>query len=335
MEGFTPDRFEKVINNVAEDVARMCGNFAMRVLVAGGVLLGTTNCSLFSDLDGLRLCDADKEGNEAGQTCAVEIGNCVEVGIFSCQQNDDGLLICMNPETKTPIPTEAPAELCDGADNDCDGLIDEGIEGIEHLGNVCVAGFRADNIDCLGEGTYQCSPSGEAVYCEGVYNNEMPGVCDADKDGVIDPSYEKSFVHVGNGEYISRYPVSMCNESLCVTPDLKPIEVSMESGDLKELVERDLGEGVNLSEGELYDSLCERFDLPDPNLEECIEYAEGATPADAPNCVGVDADGNFIYGAGITPEQLKDGNVFIGCEGNGLISDNPAYFRVSISSNPQ
>jgi Notch-like protein len=76
-----------------------------------------------------------------------------------------------------------PAETCDGEDNDCDGTVDNGFEG---LGEACTNGMGL----CAAMGTVVCNAAGDDVQCNAVA--EAPAgveICDGqdnDCDGFID-----------------------------------------------------------------------------------------------------------------------------------------------------
>jgi hypothetical protein len=76
----------------------------------------------------------------------------------------------------------APAETCDGTDDDCDGATDEGFPG---LGDPCEAGIGA----CHAVGHLACDAAGDAVACDaapGEAVTETPNGIDDDCDGQID-----------------------------------------------------------------------------------------------------------------------------------------------------
>lgn len=60
------------------------------------------------------------EGFNVGQNCSAGFGECARTGVFVCKQDGSGTQCNATPGTPT-------TEICDGKDNDCDGLTDEGV----------------------------------------------------------------------------------------------------------------------------------------------------------------------------------------------------------------
>jgi hypothetical protein len=74
------------------------------------------------------------------------------------------------------------AEICNGRDDDCDTIIDE---GFDDLGAACMVGTGA----CTASGRYVCNPSGTATICDatsGTPEGELCNGLDDDCDGATD-----------------------------------------------------------------------------------------------------------------------------------------------------
>ena len=117
-------------------------------------------------------CDGqvDEDFTELGQECSNGLGECTVTGIMICGSVDmnvtcNGLLV---------MPSE---EICDELDNDCDGVIDEGVMGccIDGESQLC-----GSNVGACVQGIQQCR-QGEWGSCDG--NGPTTEVCDgADND---------------------------------------------------------------------------------------------------------------------------------------------------------
>lgn len=113
------------------------------------------------------------DGYNIGGICFVGVGGCSEQGMYAC----DG----MGGAMCSAIPNGPEAEKCDGADNDCDGVIDNGLG----LGTLCSSGMG----ECVANGVAVCDAMG-GVTCSGVPGMPVFEVCgdakDNDCDGVVD-----------------------------------------------------------------------------------------------------------------------------------------------------
>jgi len=132
--------------------------------------------SLDNDCDGETDEEQDLErSGSIGLRCGATIGACVE-GVSACEL---GVTVCAG----AIMPR---AELCDGADDDCDGETDEDFPG---LGQPCSVGVGA----CLTRGLLHCTDEGRALCgtgpaepsadgCDGA-DNDCDGETDEDVDG--------------------------------------------------------------------------------------------------------------------------------------------------------
>ncbi len=109
--------------------------------------------------------DCDEEIDEdfsIGEPCTVGIGECEQTGQRVCLAHDLENSYC------SVAPLQSEEEVCDGADNDCDGEIDNG--------DLC-----AGNSECVG-GVCECLPDCSGKECGADGCGGSCGNCDSPPD---------------------------------------------------------------------------------------------------------------------------------------------------------
>jgi len=139
--------------------------------------LGCTKNPTFEICDGKdNNCNgATDEGDPGGGTkCGTDLGECV-AGTNHCVS---GAIQCQGFVDHTSDP-----ELCDGKDNNCNGLFDEGLTNMGSCGTSSTAPCMLGTLQCIG-GAPQCVGATNPTF-------EVCNNIDDDCNGTIDDGYNK------------------------------------------------------------------------------------------------------------------------------------------------
>ena len=131
-------------------------------------------------------CDGlvDEEWPELHRACTAGQGECLRIGAFNCAADGSG--------TECDAQgVEGVAELCNGKDDNCDGLTDEAFPDV---GGFCTTGLGV----CQRGGTKICSPDATTTVCSAPTATGTAESCDY-LDNDCDGATDNGYVH--NGKY--------------------------------------------------------------------------------------------------------------------------------------
>ncbi len=123
------------------------------------------------------------EGFDLGMPCTAGQGICAAAGVMICREDGMG-------GRCDAVPGRPSTELCNGLDDDCSGVIDEGFESV---GEPCAAGAGV----CQRRGDVVCAEDGQSTVCGARAADEQATLerCDGDDDdcdGAVDEGLVRS-----------------------------------------------------------------------------------------------------------------------------------------------
>ncbi len=130
---------------------------------------------------------ATEQCNGLDDNCDLKIDDTFPTRGDACQTGlpgpcAPGSIQCVSGASRCVGLVQASAEVCDGADNDCDGSVDE---SFTNKGTTCSVGQGV----CANSGSFVCTADQSATVCTAAPNSPNAPACDGadnDCDGAID-----------------------------------------------------------------------------------------------------------------------------------------------------
>lgn len=152
-------------------------------------------------------CNGQIDDNIASTPTTCGVGSCARTGTLSCV---GGTMV------DNCTPGQPSAEVCDGADNDCDGQVDEGVlnnyyqdADADGFGNPSVLLFQSCGIICTTPGC----PTTNNTDCNDSNASVNPGATEINNNGIDDDCNPATPVPSVSGSG-NNYPVPLFRASL-------------------------------------------------------------------------------------------------------------------------
>ena len=214
-------------------------------------------------------CSGVADNGLTGEACSIENEHGICAGTESCE--GEAGWVCADAEGAAIVP--AAAEVCDGADNNCDGNVDEGTPDNDKDG-TCDELDTDDDDDLVPDETDNCKFKANPDQKD-TNNNGVGDACDddADSDGVLNADDNCPTVPNTNQSDIDKDTLGdVCDDDADGDGQLPPIDC----------------DDFNAAKGNGFDEICDGIDN---NCNELID--EGFKDSDgdqAADCIDLDDD---------------------------------------------